>query len=185
MGEVFDKVGKRMGLPYPQGPLVDEVAEKGDPEPYRLPVARCSDQSLDFSFSGLKTRTLEEIESLERKGLDFGAEQEDGSELPTAAADLLAGFRVAAVAQILDRLEQLYRARAPELLAVSGGVAANRLLRRELETWAAARSVDLRLVPLVYSGDNAAMIAHAALLRHRHAPADDPLATEAESRIPL
>ncbi|HBL31566.1 MAG TPA: hypothetical protein DD490_32495, partial [Acidobacteria bacterium] len=57
------------------------------------------------------------------------------------------------------------------LLAVSGGVAANRLLRRELPAWAARRGVDLRLVPLEWSGDNAAMIAHAALLRHRRGQA--------------
>ena len=71
------------------------------------------------------------------------------------------------------------------LLAVSGGVAANRLLRRELVAWAERRGVDLRLVPLVYAGDNAAMIAHAALLRQRRGLADDPLAAEAESRIPF
>jgi tRNA A37 threonylcarbamoyltransferase TsaD len=70
-------------------------------------------------------------------------------------------------------------------LAVSGGVAANRLLRRELPAWAKERGVDLRLVPLVYAGDNAAMVAHAALLRHRRGVSDDPLAAEAESRIPL
>ena len=58
-----------------------------------------------------------------------------------------------------------------DLLAVSGGAAANRLLRRELPAWAERHGVELRLVPLVYSGDNAAMIAHAALLRHRRGSA--------------
>ena len=71
------------------------------------------------------------------------------------------------------------------LLAVSGGAAANRLLRRELPAWAERQGVELRLVPLVYSGDNAAMIAHAALLRHRRGDTGDPFAAEAESRIPL
>jgi N6-L-threonylcarbamoyladenine synthase len=99
--------------------------------------------------------------------------------------DLLAGFRAATVAQVLDRLERLHERRPVGLLAVSGGVAANRLLRRELPVWAEARGVALRLVPLAYSGDNAAMIAHAALLRHRRGLADDPFAAEAESRIPI
>jgi N6-L-threonylcarbamoyladenine synthase len=99
--------------------------------------------------------------------------------------DLLAGFRAAAVGQVLDRLERLHRRRPIGLLAVSGGVAANRLLRRELPAWAAARGVELKLVPLVWSGDNAAMIAHAALLRHRRGEPGDPFTAEAESRIPI
>jgi len=74
---------------------------------------------------------------------------------------------------------------AIEVLAVSGGVAANRLLRRRLEGWAQEHQVDLRLVPLRYAGDNAAMIAHAALLRKGWGREDDPLSTDAASRIPL
>ena len=83
---------------------------------------------------------------------------------------------------ILDRMAD---AEPIGLLAVSGGAAANRLLRRELPAWAARRGVDLRLVPLAYSGDNAAMIANAALRRHRRGLADDPFTAEAESRIPI
>ncbi len=184
-GEVFDKVGKRLGLPYPQGPRVDELAERGDPSAYRLPVPGCGD-SLDFSYSGLKSQTLTEIERLEQR---LG--RLDG-ELPQPALDLLAAFRAAAVAQVIDRLERLVR-RPPGTaggcadgpLAVSGGAAANRLLRRELPAWGARHGRELRLVPLVYAGDNAAMIAHAALLRHARGLADDPFAAEAESRIPL
>jgi N6-L-threonylcarbamoyladenine synthase len=188
MGEVFDKVGKRLGLPYPQGPRVDELAERGDPKARRLPVPDCG-ATLDFSYSGLKSQALLEIERLEAR-LGPVALTRPEIEVPCEVLDLLAGFRAAAVAQVLDRLDRLHRrsslAGSPlELLAVSGGAAANRLLRRELVTWAAARGVDLRLVPLAYSGDNAAMIAFAALLRHRRGLADDPLTAEAESRIPI
>ena len=70
-------------------------------------------------------------------------------------------------------------------LAVSGGAAANRLLRRRLVTWAEETGIDLRLVPLCYSGDNAAMIAHAALLRHRRGRSDDPTTARAASRVPM
>jgi N6-L-threonylcarbamoyladenine synthase len=192
-GEVFDKVGKRLGLPYPQGPRVDELAELGDPGAVRLPVPACGD-TLDFSFSGLKSQTLVEIERLERRLGTLGAP--DAAPLPQAALDLLAAFRAAAVAQVLDRLDRM-AVRPPlpgtaaaipgelPLLAVSGGAAANRLLRRELPAWSARHDVELRLVPLVYAGDNAAMIAHAALLRHRRGLADDLFAAEAESRMPL
>jgi N6-L-threonylcarbamoyladenine synthase len=183
MGEVFDKVGKRLGLPYPQGPLVDELAERGDPAARRFATPRRGD-TLDFSYSGLKSQALLEIERLERTlgPIQLG---EPDPEPPQEVLDLLAGFRAATVAQVIDRLDRLADRREIPLLAVSGGVAANRLLRRELPAWAERRGVDLRLVPLAWSGDNAAMIAHAALLRHRRGQADDPFQTEAESRIPL
>lgn len=182
MGEVFDKVGKRLGLPYPQGPRVDELAERGTPGARPLPVSRF--EGLDFSYSGLKSQALLEIERLERTlgPIDLG----DGErEMPQDALDLLAGFRASAVGQVLARLDRLHQRQPVGTLAVSGGVAANRLLRRELPVWAERNGVDLRLVPLVYSGDNAAMIAHAALLRHRRGGADDLFAAEAASRIPI
>ncbi len=184
IGEVFDKVGKRLGLPYPQGPKVDELAERGTPGAHRLPVSRFGkNEDLDFSYSGLKSQTLQEIEKLERAHgpIDLG----DGQPPSQQILDLLAGFRAAAVGQVLDRLDRLQERQPIPLLAVSGGAAANRLLRRELPAWAERHGVDLRLVPLVYSGDNAAMIAHAALLRHRRGSAGDPFGAEAESRIPL
>lgn len=181
MGEVFDKVGKRLGLPYPQGPRVDELAERGDPAAHRFPTPSCGD-SLDFSYSGLKSQALQAIERLEAVSgpIDLSAEEPSRPVL-----DLLAGFRAATVSQVLDRLDRLHAQSPLQLLAVSGGVAANRLLRRELPVWAETRGVDLRLVPMTYAGDNAAMIAHAALLRHRRGLDDDPFAAEAESRIPL
>jgi N6-L-threonylcarbamoyladenine synthase len=109
----------------------------------------------------------------------------EGEAIPQPILDLLAGFRVAAVEQIVDRLQRLLAERPFRMLAVSGGVAANRLLRPRLGSWAAEKGIDLRLVPLVYSGDNAAMIAHAALLRHAWGKKDDPLTIDAASRIPL
>ncbi len=185
MGEVFDKVGKRLGLPYPQGPLVDELAEQGEPTGCPLPVARCRDRSLDFSYSGLKSQTLVEIERLERDEgpIDLGGRAVEKIARPVL--DLLAGFRAAAVAQLVDRLERLHDREPIATLAVSGGVAANRLLRRELEHWATARRIELRLVALDFAGDNAAMIAQAALIRERQGRRDDPLSADAASRIPV
>jgi N6-L-threonylcarbamoyladenine synthase len=180
---VFDKVGKRLGLPYPQGPRVDELAEEGDPSRFALPVPRTKDE-LFFSYSGLKTQAIREIERLERAGLELPAGGDDTPQ-PPEVLDLLASFRAAAVAQILDRLESHHARRPIEVLAVSGGVAANRLLRRELAAWADGRGVDLRLVPLVFSGDNAAMIAFAALVRQRLGLASDPRDVVVKSRIPF
>ena len=181
IGEAFDKIGKRVGLEFPQGPVVDRLAEEGDPKAYPLPVPHCGG-SLDFSYSGLTTQTLVTLERIcSEKGWTPPFEEP----LPKEIIDLLAGFRAAAVRQIVRRMEKLAERETVELLAVSGGVAANRLLRRELEAWAAGAGVPLRLVPLGFSGDNAAMIAHAALLRHRRGESDDPLEVEAASRAPL
>lgn len=193
MGEVFDKVGKRLGLAYPQGPKVDRLAELETPTTPRFSFAvpklkgePGKDPDLFFSFSGLKSQAQREIEKLERMGV-LGAERPEDVEgpWPEEAPGLMAGFRRAAVEQVIDRLERLLHRRPFECLAVSGGAAANRLLRRELESWALDRGIDLRLVPLVYSGDNAAMIAYAALLRQLRGVADDPRAMVVASRIPF
>lgn len=185
MGEVFDKVGKRLGLPYPQGPRLDVLAERGDESHFRFSVPRQQDEPF-FSFSGLKSQALRQIEKLEEQDLLPRRSANDApvEDLPRPALDLLSGFRRAAVGQILDRLERLHTERRFVDLAVSGGVAANRLLRRELEPWAEKRGVTLRLVPLVYASDNAAMIAFAALERERRGMPDDPRAVVA-SRIPF
>ncbi len=192
LGEVFDKVGKRLGLAYPQGPRVDRLAEAAEPADgapeTRFGVAAVA--GLDFSFSGLKSQALKAIEDLAAAGVptDLGALEapaEHPETVPPEVRRLLAGFRAAAVAQVLGRVAALHARRPLERLAVSGGAAANRLLRRELAAWAAAEGVDLRLVPLAWSGDNAAMIAHAALLRHRRGGGDDPRFAEAASRLPL
>jgi len=190
-GEAFDKFGKRLGLPYPQGPLLDRLAERGDAA--AAPVARLvGTEELFFSYSGLKTQAVSALEKLEARGLRMPPPALL-SEQPEAALeaiaqpflDLAAGFRESAVRQVLDRLTRLHRREPFTELAVSGGAAANRLLRRRLPEWAAERAVALRLVPLVYSGDNAAMIAFAAVARIERGELDDPLLAEAASRLPL
>ena len=189
-GEAFDKFGKRLGLPYPQGPLLDELAERGDAA--AAPLARLAGTpELFFSYSGLKTQGVTALEKLEAAGVRLPPFDEERTasapfeSVPQAILDLAAGFRDSAVRQILDRLTRLYRREPFADLAVSGGAAANRLLRRRLPEWAAERAVTLRLVPRVYSGDNAAMIAFAALARLVRGDFDDPLAVEAASRLAL
>lgn len=183
-GEAFDKFGKRLGLAFPQGPKVDALAERGDAARHRLPRAAGSEE-LFFSYSGLKTQALVELERLERRGVATVAGDDPERPFVQEVLDLVAGFRDSAVRQLLDRLTRLHR-RAPfERLAVSGGAAANRELRRRLPEWAARHGVELALVPLVYSGDNAAMIAFAALRRQRLGQRDDPFAARAASRLPI
>lgn len=181
-GEAFDKFGKRLGLPYPQGPLLDELAEVGDAA--AAPLSRLAGTpELFFSYSGLKTQAVAALEKLEAAGVRAPADP--GDPFPQPLLDLAAGFRDSAVRQIVDRLTRLHRREPFAELAVSGGAAANRLMRRRLPEWAAEHEVTLRLVPLRYSGDNAAMIAFAALARFARGDSDDPLLAEAASRLPL
>ncbi len=180
-GEAFDKLGKRLGLAYPQGPQLDELAERGDAR--RCPLPRLAGtQELFFSYSGLKTQAVVTLEALAQRGVDTRFDPERDPPLPLAVLDLLAGFRDSAVRQLLDRLTRLHRREPFERLAVSGGAAANRELRRRLPLWAAEHGVELDLVPLAYAGDNAVMIAFAALRRERLGRRDDPLAAAADSR---
>ncbi len=191
MGEVFDKVGKRLGLSYPQGPEVDLLAETGvvsREAPFAVPKVKNDRQGAElfFSYSGLKTEAIRQIEALERRGvLTDDRPSTCAGDWPAPVRNLMAGFRHAAVAQLIDRLDRQRRRRPFEVLAVSGGAAANRLLRRQLTSWAVDRGVHLFLVPLKYSGDNAAMIAFAALLRERRGVRGDALDTVVASRIPF
>ncbi|MEM9290484.1 MAG: tRNA (adenosine(37)-N6)-threonylcarbamoyltransferase complex transferase subunit TsaD [Acidobacteriota bacterium] len=182
-GEVFDKVGKALGLPYPQGPIVDSLAELGSEGAETLPIASTK-ASLDFSYSGLKTETLGRFDRLRRQGVELSPAQ---TEPPFAqpVLDVLTAFRYAAVEQILRRLRRYHRRNPMKRLAVSGGAAANRLLRRQLTQWAREAGVELHLVPLTYAGDNAAMIAYAALLQQLHGRSSDLFSAEAFSRRPL
>lgn len=190
LGEVFDKVGKRLGLPYPQGPKVDALAERGEASKVMFRVPTVKDE-LYFSYSGLKSQALREIEALERRGvLEEGeaipwGSKESEDEIPQPVLDLLASFRYCAVRQLIDRLRRHQDRRKIHTLAVSGGAAANRLLRRELIRWAEEGRVNLRLVPMVYAADNAAMIAFAALVRQRYGKAEPAGAVKVASRIPF
>jgi N6-L-threonylcarbamoyladenine synthase len=148
-GEAFDKVSTLLGLGYPGGPVIDRLAEQGDPTAVALPRARL-ERAVDFSFSGLKTAVRREAL---RRGLQPGR-PDDGE-----VVDLVASFQAAA----LDMLENATDAALGEFpsrgLVVAGGVAANRGLRRRMEKLAERHRVPLYLSPPSLSTDNAAMIA--------------------------
>jgi N6-L-threonylcarbamoyladenine synthase len=135
-GEAFDKGARLLGLGYPGGRAIDELARTGDPAAYEFPVARVP--GLDFSFSGLKTALLYAVRDL------------SPDELAARRADLAAGYQRAIVRALVERIDA---ARA-ERIAVVGGVAANSELRAALPGAA--------LAPLDLCTDNAAMIASAA-----------------------
>jgi N6-L-threonylcarbamoyladenine synthase len=135
-GEAFDKGARLLGLGYPGGKAVDDLAKQGDPMAYDFPVARVP--GLDFSFSGLKTSLLYKVRDLAP------------AELEARRADLAASYQRAIVRALVERIE----ATGADRIAVVGGVAANSELRASLPGAA--------LAPLALCTDNAAMIASAA-----------------------
>ena len=114
-GEVFDKVARELGLPYPGGPHLDRLAETGDEGVFHFPHPKISSSRFDYSFSGLKTRALQEFAKAEGE---------------TRVQDMCASFRAAVVRELLYNVAELIEITGAASFAVSGGVAANRLLRK-------------------------------------------------------
>jgi len=161
-GEAYDKVAKRLGLGYPGGPILDRLAGHGDPRAIPLPVAKISDGSDDFSFSGLKTAVLRAIRDRRIEPLAAGEDPMDRRDL----LDLAAGFQKAVVGALVAttrRVSQRVNARG---ILVSGGVAANSGLRSEFGRLAKKLGVPVVFPSISLSTDNAAMIAGAGYLKY-------------------
>lgn len=161
-GEAFDKVSRLLGLGYPGGPAIQEAAKSGDPEAFPLPRAWLGD-SLDFSFSGLKTAVLHLVEDTDaqaaRRGRKLATPLPAGATRRLAVADLAASFQEAVVDVLAEKTRRAAADyRASEVL-LAGGVAANErlrsLMRQRLE-------VPVRIPPPSLCTDNAAIVASAA-----------------------
>lgn len=168
-GEAFDKLAKLIGLGFPGGPAVERAAEAGDPGRFAFPRSMLRRPGGQMSFSGLKTAVVREVERLtEAQG---GLSERD-------VADLCAGFQ-AAVADVLaaKTAEAMasFDGGADPVLAVAGGVAANRALRRGLEAAAARAGYRAVAPPLALCTDNGAMIAWAGIERLAAGAAPEPV----------
>lgn len=164
MGEAFDKAAMILGVPYPGGPNLDALASEpgADDRAHDFPVSRLGRDSLDFSFSGLKTSLLYRVRGKPNPGGTFDHDHTNLSD--SERRDLAASFRRAAVRAAILKIERaLARLEtngvSARTLLTGGGVTANRLLRVELESFASENGLDLRLPELEYCVDNAAMIA--------------------------
>jgi N6-L-threonylcarbamoyladenine synthase len=174
-GESFDKVAQALGLPYPGGPVVDHLAREGDPEKVDLPRPKLKDAPFDFSFSGLKSAAIRCIRDNRLDGVG-------PDDPPGMVFDLLASFELAVVDQLLAPAEALVAAHRPELVTVSGGVAANTLLRQRMIDLGQRVGVEIVLPPLALTTDNAAMIGRAGQLAHSRGREDDPRRLDARGR---
>ncbi len=172
VGEAYDKAAVILGLGYPGGPAVDRLAAAGDDHAHDLPVSRLGRESLDFSFSGLKTALLYKVCG---QPLGSGKQFErDGSALTDRQrADFAASFQRAAVTALMVKVNRALDRFDADTLLVGGGVSANSRLRSELDALARARNITVRLPAPEHCLDNAAMIAGLAAARYRAGMFDD------------
>lgn len=158
-GEAFDKVASMLGLPYPGGPAISEVAQRGNSAAYQFPRSFIHESRLDFSFSGLKTAVryaiagpgnanLDEIQLSDQQVSDLAASFEQ------AVIDCLVAKSIQAV---LGERELSADGELPLRLCVGGGVAANRVLREQLADACQASGIELHVAPLKFCTDNAVM----------------------------
>ena len=169
-GEAYDKVAKLLGLSYPGGPVIDRLAALGTPGVRRFPVAKISDQTLDFSFSGIKTAVLRIVKEEGLEPLDEARTRSD-----TARLDLLTGFQEGVVNALVSRTMAAAQSLKPKAILLSGGVAANTRLREAMGEAARDRGLDFFHPGPILTTDNAVMIAAAGsfkLQRGEHSPYD-------------
>lgn len=155
VGEAFDKVAKIIGLPYPGGPSIANAAKNGDPFRFTFPKAKMQNP-YDFSFSGLKTAVLREVQR--NVGVDHTfpsfqlAERLDDR----TRDDFAASFQQIAVETLVDKVIKAFHEFAPKSVVIAGGVAANQELRKQLSD---RLPIDIKYAPMNLCTDNAAMIA--------------------------
>ena len=167
-GEAFDKVGKMLGLPYPGGPVVNQLAGGGDPARYDFPRSMMEADDLNFSFSGLKTS----VRYLLPKLAEFRIE------------DVCASFQEAVVDVLLAKTLRAVEKTGRNVVAVSGGVSCNTRLREKFADACVAKRIELLLAEPKLCTDNAAMIGYVAWL-YFDAGKTSPLSIDIDPGLPL
>ena len=148
-GEAFDKAARVLGLPYPGGPLIDKLAETGNPQAMTLPHPH-PEGRYDYSFSGLKTAFLNAAHKMTQKGE------------PLPKADMAASFRYAVCDSLTEKAVLAAKETGAKALALAGGVSANSLLRKMAQERCQTAGIPIYFPELKLCTDNAAMIGSAA-----------------------
>jgi len=161
-GEAFDKVARVLGLGYPGGPAIQNAAQMGDERAFRFPIARTKNP-YDFSFSGLKTAVLREVQRIEGQNLSASRKLTPGEHLPPqTVANLAASFQRALVDALVEKTVRAAQETGVSEICVCGGVSANAVLRQSMRERA---PVPVSVPPIYLCTDNAAMIAAAGHYR--------------------
>lgn len=154
-GEAFDKTAKLLGLPYPGGAKLSELAKRGDARRFAFPRPMLKSQNLDMSFAGLKTAVLTAVNH----------EKTQGELSEQTRADIAASFQAAIVEVLLEKSKKALKQTGFKRFVVAGGVGANQALRAALQDFAQKNGVQLFFPPLDLCTDNGAMIALAGAMR--------------------
>lgn len=153
-GEAFDKVARVMGLDYPGGAKLDELAESGDDNAIEFPLAMLKEDNYDFSFSGLKSAVLNYINISKMK------------DTPINKADLCASFRKCVVEILTEKTLRAAKEHNITTITAVGGVACNSLLRRDLKRKCEENGFEFFVPDKEYCSDNAAMVAKCAYYKY-------------------
>jgi N6-L-threonylcarbamoyladenine synthase len=182
VGEAYDKVAALLGLGYPGGPILDKLAERGDPNAVEFPRTLLGRDSLDFSFSGLKTAVLYHVHGVPTRGHRIDTTRPPA--LPEQRLrDIAASFQAACADVIAKKLKRAVKRTKARSVIVGGGVSANRGLRALLAQF----PVPVHVPPLRYCTDNAAMSAGLAEVYFREgriSPLDLDAITHSQFREP-
>ncbi|MEH6587153.1 MAG: tRNA (adenosine(37)-N6)-threonylcarbamoyltransferase complex transferase subunit TsaD [Halioglobus sp.] len=154
-GEAFDKAAKMLGLPYPGGPHIGRLAESGNPDRFDFPRPMVNRPGLDFSFSGLKTYTLNTVADCRKAG-----ELTDQDK-----ADIARAFEDAVVSTLVIKCRRALKQEGLKTLVMAGGVSANSRLRAELKRALAKERAEVFYPAPLFCTDNGAMIAYAGAQR--------------------
>lgn len=146
VGECFDKTARVLGLSYPGGKKIDELAKKGNENCYSFPISKIESNEFDFSFSGLKTAVINLVHNSEQNGKTISSE------------DLAASFNKAVSESLVPKTIKACKNKGYNKLVIAGGVAANSKIRNDFEIAAKENELELFIPPLSLCGDNAAMI---------------------------
>ncbi|MFA5577537.1 MAG: tRNA (adenosine(37)-N6)-threonylcarbamoyltransferase complex transferase subunit TsaD [Tissierellaceae bacterium] len=160
-GEAFDKVARSLGLPYPGGPVIDSLAQKGNKDAIAFPRVMLEPKSYDFSFSGLKTAVLNYLNQAKQKGQEIIIE------------DVAASFQQAVLDVLVEKSFRLARERKMDKIVLAGGVAANQGLRDMMEKRGLEEGIRIFYPSRMLCTDNAAMIASAAYYNYGEGNIDD------------
>ena len=164
VGESFDKTAKMMGLGYPGGPIIEQLAQKGDENRFDLPVPLRNSKLIAFSLSGLKNAVRLAVESL------GGAEKMSRQD----KCDLAASFQKVVKLHLLQKSKKIFKAEPIKDFAIVGGASANLYIRSAYEKLCGEFGKTLHTVPLQYCSDNAAMIGRYAIDAYQRKQFIDP-----------
>jgi N6-L-threonylcarbamoyladenine synthase len=164
VGEAFDKTAKMMGLGYPGGPIIEELATKGDQDRFNLPVPLRNSPLIAFSLSGLKNAVRLVIERL--GGAKAMNEQD--------RRDLSASFQKAIIAHLIQKTKKLFASEPIADFAIVGGASANLAIRDAYQTLCNTFDKNLHTAPIEYCADNAAMIGRYGIDAFQSGLFDDP-----------